>query len=153
MRVGLSKKIGLMQISEFVESRLTHLSSYYLIILSSAVIFQLIFLLSRFASQNSKHYSNLSIQKQVDWGMHVVSQVFAILVSLACVVILTTPALYNNPIWGVSTTAEHIYAIGAGYFLWDIYITIAYYHLTGPAFLFHGITAFVVSLGLYVLFH
>lgn len=132
---------------------LDHLESNLPLILASAVFWQLFYLLSAAMSKNNAHYKTMTKRKQIDWRMHVTSSLHALISSIGVIGVLMAPEHISNPIYGYSKYAERVFSITIGYFIWDIYVCLANFSLTGFQFIIHGVLAFsiVVSLLVFVL--
>lgn len=96
-----------------------------------------------------KHYSTLSRKKRLNWDAHVVSMVQSLLInSLALWVMAVDKERaamdQDERIWGYTGAAAFIQALGAGYFVWDLFVTAANIDVFGPGTLAHAISALVV---------
>jgi ABC-type transport system involved in multi-copper enzyme maturation permease subunit len=128
---------------------LHHLKENGDLMLISAAVWQAVFALSDRLSNSFGSYRRLSPSKKLDWRMHVVSMVHALLMVALCIPILNSKELQLDPVFGTTRYAERVYSIAGGYFLWDIYVSARYFSLTGIQFLFHGSVAFTVVLCLF----
>jgi formate-dependent nitrite reductase membrane component NrfD len=120
------------------------------LILASAVFWQAFYLLSAHLSENNAHYKIMTRRKQIDWRMHVTSTLHALISSIGVIGILTSPEHISNPIHGYSKYAEQVFSITIGYFIWDIYVCITNFSLTGFQFMVHGVLAFSIVVSLLV---
>ncbi|KAJ2899711.1 hypothetical protein MKZ38_002904 [Zalerion maritima] len=95
------------------------------------------------------HYGKMSATKKLNWDVHVVSFIQAILInSLALWVIwVDTERSSMDPserVYGYTGAAGMIQALAAGYFLWDLVITAIYLPVFGMGMLTHAVSALTV---------
>ena len=121
-------------------------------ILAAALFYQLVFfpfspLISNlFARQ---HYSKLSRKKRLNWDTHVVSMVQSLLINALALWVMfadeeRSTMNREQRVWGYTGACAFIQAFGAGYFLWDLFITGANVDVFGVGTLAHAISALVV---------
>lgn len=96
-------------------------------------------------------YNKLDERTRTNWRVRFVSFAQAVFVcTKALSVIFTDPsrktATGNERLWGYSPQAGTVQAYAAGYFLWDIYISLRYPHVDGGGGMLHAICAFVVTM-------
>jgi hypothetical protein len=94
-------------------------------------------------------YPRLSPEKKMNWDVHVVSLVQSSLIN-----VLALWVMYNDEerwnmdwqqrVWGYTGAAGMIQGLAAGYFLWDLMITIRYLRSFGPGMLAHAASALTV---------
>jgi hypothetical protein len=126
-------------------SKLQLLPLYGDFIILSAFFMHLVYLLGCYlSSMYSSSYQKLSSSKQASWSIHIVSQVFSIIVLTLCIPILSNKDPQIDKLFGTDLYSSTVYAFAAGYFLWDTIITIYYISETGAAFIFHGLSCFLV---------
>lgn len=78
---------------------------------------------------------------RLSWPHHIVSLVHAIIISVLAITNLARNELVEDRVWGFSEGISRMVAVTMGYFLWDLKVTIHYWHLYGRAFLIHAIMA------------
>ncbi|KAF2674641.1 DUF887-domain-containing protein [Microthyrium microscopicum] len=97
----------------------------------------------------SRSYKALSAPKRIDWHTHVVSFIQCLIInSLALHAILTSPASTSpaDRLWTYTPLAGRAQALAAGYFLWDVRVSIAHFDVLGMSSLIHGIAALGVTM-------
>ncbi|KAJ3008947.1 hypothetical protein HKX48_008257 [Thoreauomyces humboldtii] len=100
----------------------------------------------RISLRYSSHYARLSPPKQADWNMHVVSSVHATLITLAALPIFGMESLSTDKVLAYDPYAGEVYAVAAGYFLWDSVVCLWNVKLFGLGFALHGIACLAVFL-------
>jgi hypothetical protein len=136
---------------------LTQISSYIPLIVIWAGIFQTTFVLTAPVFNWFESFQKLSPIKKIDWALHVVSMLHAVLITSFCIPILRSP-LKDDVVFARSIFAEQVYTISLGYFVflssyfaWDLYVCLSYYQLIGGfQFVFHAIGALSTLVGVYV---
>ncbi|CAB16558.1 TLC domain-containing protein [Schizosaccharomyces pombe] len=124
---------------------LTKLPRHMHVILLSALFYQIINILSPVISRHlSTHYAKLSKKTRLNWDAHVVSSVQSIVLICLGYTCLKEVNAFPDKLFGYSVVAGDIYALTAGYFVWDLYITVRYVHITGIGFVIHAIAALFV---------
>ncbi|KAI8904697.1 TLC domain-containing protein [Gorgonomyces haynaldii] len=126
--------------------KLTKLSAHGPTIVLSAVSFQLLYIISMHFSKGISYFDKLSKEKQISWGMHLVSAIHAPLVSILAVPIFNETALFEDRMHGYSYYASQVYAIACGYFFWDMNMVLYNWSDSGLGFIFHGVSCFFVFL-------
>ena len=107
--------------------------------------------LSRWLFPNT--YPKFNRRTKIGWDVHVVSLFQSVLVcSLALWVMWTDTERaamdWRGRVWGYTGATGMIQAFAAGYFLWDLYVSVVHVDVFGYAMLAHGISAITVfSLG------
>lgn len=94
-------------------------------------------------------YNKLSAEKKINWDVHVVSLVQSVTVcGLALWVMYVDEERSNmtsqERVFGYTGAAGMVQGMAAGYFLWDLMITIRHLKLFGPGMLAHAVSALVV---------
>lgn len=94
-------------------------------------------------------YTALSAEKKFNWNVHVVSLSQSVLVnSVALYVIIFDEERYNmtweERVWGYTGASGMIQGLAAGYFLWDLVITLRNMKMFGPGMLAHAVSALTV---------
>ena len=77
----------------------------------------------------------------LSWPHHMVSLVHAIIICVLAIVNASRNELVQDRVWGYSEGISRMIAVTMGYFLWDLKVSIHYWHLYGHAFLIHAIMA------------
>lgn len=123
---------------------ITKLADHYRTIIASFAAFNLIFIASLYISSINKFYSCLPPKKKVQWGMKCVSFIHALLIVTLSIPIFYIQELWDDPLFGYNYYAGEVFAIAAGYFLWDTILSIYNYKESGLAMVIHGIACFLV---------
>jgi hypothetical protein len=94
-------------------------------------------------------YPKLNAEKKMNWDVHVVSLCQSSLINiLALWVMFKDEERWNmdwqQRVWGYTGGAGMIQGLAAGYFLWDLMITIRYLKSFGPGMLAHAASALTV---------
>lgn len=97
-----------------------------------------------------KTYRALSPKSKINWDIHVTSFVQSVLVcgvALWVIVNDTERAAmdWRGRIWGYTGSVGMVQGMAAGYFLWDLGISLVYFDICGVASLFHAISALLVT--------
>lgn len=100
-------------------------------------------------------YPQLSADKRKNWNVHVVSLAQSTLVnSLALYVMFYDEERkqmdWQQRVWGYTGAMGLVQGFAAGYFLWDLMITIRHWHLFGIGMLAHAICALIVYFSAFV---
>ncbi|KAI9190358.1 hypothetical protein H9P43_001792 [Blastocladiella emersonii ATCC 22665] len=127
---------------------LTTLAAHWHVLAASAVGCQLIIVLSQWLSPRlfPTAYRQLSPIKRLDWDVHVVSSVHALVIVSLVFPLLSDPVLNASKVFGYTHAAGTAYAIACGYFLWDTLFSLVYVREFGVGFLVHGIACLAVYL-------
>lgn len=96
-------------------------------------------------------YGKFDERTRTGWNVRVVAFVQACFICVkALSVVFNDPSRRNTSaqrrLWEYSSQAGAVQAYAAGYFLWDIYVSIRYMHVSGPSALVHAICAFLVTM-------
>ena len=78
---------------------------------------------------------------RLTWPHHTVSLVHALIVSILAFRAIILKELPSDPVWGYSESVMRMVAFSAGYFLWDLKVSIHYWKFYGSAFLMHALMA------------
>ncbi|ODQ65895.1 DUF887-domain-containing protein [Nadsonia fulvescens var. elongata DSM 6958] len=116
-------------------------------ILFAITLYQFIFVSSAYVVPLfAKFYPKLSKKDQINFNIHVVSQIQCILILALSFPLINdphfSPAADNIPTY--TPYAGFVCAMTCGYFLWDTYSSIRYAHLFGLGFVIHGISSLFV---------
>ncbi|KAJ3367405.1 Guanine nucleotide-binding protein subunit beta-2-like 1 [Kappamyces sp. JEL0680] len=141
-------------VSSWPLKHLTQLEAYSDLILFSAVMCHVVYLVGCILSEKySQHYRVLSRSKQASWSIHIVSFVFSSIIVPLAVSLYYIPELQNAKLLGSSHYSNTVFSIAVGYsarradaryFLWDMFISIYHYAETGIAFVFHATACLTV---------
>lgn len=114
-------------------------------ILFAALFYQLIFLLSGVvASRVLPAYCTLTPKTKVNFDIHVVSHIQAILILALCAPLFADPILAADHFNAHTPYSGFVSAMAIGYFLWDSLVCIRFFAMFGPGFLIHGLAALFV---------
>jgi hypothetical protein len=96
-----------------------------------------------------KHYPKLSARTKLNWDVHVVSFTQSVLIcGLALYVMWVDDERremnWQGRVWGYTGGTGLIQSFGAGYFLWDLWITATNLNMFGIGMLLHAISAITV---------
>ncbi|KAI8956979.1 DUF887-domain-containing protein [Daldinia sp. FL1419] len=94
-------------------------------------------------------YKALSRSKRLSWDVHVVSFVQSTTINILALWVMFTDEERKNMdtqerVWGYTGGAAMIQALAAGYFLYDLIITVAHLNIFGLGMLAHAISALAV---------
>lgn len=94
-------------------------------------------------------YAALSRNRRLNWNVHVVSLVQSTTINILALWILYADEERKNMewqerIWGYTGAAGMIQGLAAGYFLWDLMISIIHVQAFGLGMLMHAISALIV---------
>lgn len=113
-------------------------------VLFAFALYELIYRLSSVISPHlCKSYRALSKRTQINFDIHVVSQVQALLI-LALSFPLFGDVVLAQSMHAYTPYAGFVCSMALGYFIWDSYVCLRYIKLFGPGFLVHGLSAAVV---------
>ncbi|EGX90269.1 DUF887 domain-containing protein [Cordyceps militaris CM01] len=125
-------------------------------VIFAALLYSVIFypispILSRLIA--SKHYSQLSRQKRLNWDAHVVSMAQSIFINGLALWIKWVDEERSGMdregrIWGYSGAPALLQSMAVGYFVWDLFVTAVNLEVFGIGTLAHAVSALIVfSLG------
>lgn len=94
-------------------------------------------------------YNKLSAEKKINWDVHVVSLVQSTTINVLALWVMFVDEErksmdWRERVWGYTGAAGMIQGLAAGYFLWDLMITIQHLKVFGPGMLAHAISALIV---------
>ena len=113
----------------------------------SAVFYQAIYIVSSIVSPMfCQGYRTLPKRTQLNFDIHVVSQVQAILILALSFPLFTDSVLKADRVYGYTPYGGFVSAMAMGYFIWDIYICLRFLSMFGIGFAVHGIAAGFVFL-------
>lgn len=119
-------------------------------ILASALVWQLVVILSRRISPSlpgGRYYAQLHANKQLQWDIRIVALVHAFVISsLSLWLLVTDQHLKRNPLFGYSQRAGAVYSVAIGFFAWDCCICVAHLQEYGWQFLVHAVACLSVYL-------
>ncbi|RKF79617.1 putative TLC domain-containing protein C17A2.02c [Golovinomyces cichoracearum] len=96
-----------------------------------------------------ERYAALSRERRINWNVHVVSLVQSVLINTLALWVLFVDKERKNMnwqerVWGYTGAAGMIQALAAGYFLWDLIISVIHVKVFGVGMLIHAISALMV---------
>ena len=96
-------------------------------------------------------FAALPRRTRQNWDLKTVSLVQALVICALALRVLATDdgidrASWQGRVFGYSGATGFVQAMAAGYFAWDIYVSVVCFDILGPGSLLHGVAAFVVSL-------
>lgn len=94
-------------------------------------------------------YPALSPEKRFNWNVHVVSLCQSVIVNTAALYVILFDEdrknmTWEERVWGYTGASGMIQGLAAGYFLWDLIITLQNIKMFGPGMLAHAISALTV---------
>jgi len=94
-------------------------------------------------------YPSLSAEKKLNWDVHVVSLCQSTMINTLALWVMFVDEERKNMsweqrIWGYTGAAGMIQGLAAGYFLWDLVITVQHIKVFGLGMLAHAISALTV---------
>ncbi|KAH7130653.1 TLC domain-containing protein [Dendryphion nanum] len=97
-----------------------------------------------------KTYRSFNKRTRLNWDIHWVSMVQAIFINTAALYVIFTDQArkemdWKGRLWGYTPASGMVQGFAAGYFLWDLQISIQYIALSGPSALLHAIGALAVT--------
>jgi len=105
-------------------------------------LYQFLFIMSPVISQRcTRSYKTLDRRTQINWDMHFVSMVQALLILVMSLGVVNDPALSKDRVLGYSEFGGLTYAFAVGYFVWDSIMSIRYVHYFGVGFALHGVAS------------
>lgn len=96
-------------------------------------------------------FTRLPRRTKINWHVHVVSFIQAVFISAFAIrIILSDPSRRNTTrderLWGYSPPSGNVQAFAAGYFLWDLLVSIQHLSVLGPGSLVHAFCALLVTM-------
>jgi len=97
-----------------------------------------------------KIYPQLPEQTKINWNVRIVSTVQAVLVSFCALWVIVNDREranmdFRGRIWGYTGSMGMVQAFAAGYFLWDLGVSLKYVRMFGPGGLAHAMSALLVT--------
>ena len=94
-------------------------------------------------------YAKLSPERKINWDVHVVSLSQSLLINTLALWVMWTDedrkAMdWQQRVWGYTGAAGMIQGMAAGYFLWDLMVTLQNVRLFGYGMLAHALSALLV---------
>lgn len=124
-----------------------HLPHHIEEVFLSVAFYQAVYHVSSFLSPKlCQGYKTLSRRTQLNFDIHVVSQVQAVLILVLAYPLFGDKTLAADRVYGYTSYAGFVNATGLGYFAWDIYICLKHLDMFGIGFAVHGIGAGFVFL-------
>ena len=95
-------------------------------------------------------YLNLPLKKRISWNVHVTSLFQSVFICATALWIMWNDEERKNMnarerIWGYTGAMGMTQAFAAGYFAWDVMVSVVHYDVLGPGSLAHAISALVVT--------
>lgn len=95
-------------------------------------------------------YPNLPPQKRISWNIHVTSLFQSVFICATALWVMWTDEERKNMnarerIWGYTRAMGMTQAFAAGYFAWDVMVSVVHYDVLGPGSLAHAISALIVT--------
>ena len=98
-------------------------------------------------------YARLDRRGRINWNVHVVSMVQALLINaLALSVMFGDPERlkahgdWRERLWGYTPRTGLVQGFTAGYFLWDLVVSVEHLDILGPSSLVHAVAALGVTM-------
>ena len=94
-------------------------------------------------------YAGLSPRTRLNWDVHVVSLVQAVIVCAVALWVMCVDGEraamgWEERVWGYTGGLGLIQALGCGYFLWDLWVSLVYVDMFGWGMLAHAVSALSV---------
>jgi len=94
-------------------------------------------------------YAGLTARTRLNWDVHVVSLVQAVVVCAAALWVMCVDEEraamgWEERVWGYTGGLGLIQALGCGYFLWDLWVSLVYVDMFGWGMLAHAVSALAV---------
>jgi len=95
------------------------------------------------------YYPRTSRAKRINWDAHVVSLIQSLLINAMALWVMFFDEERKNMdweqrIWGYTGAAGLVQAFAAGYFVWDLIVTLLYIDVFGLGLLAHAVSALLV---------
>lgn len=130
----------------FIAEPKNYYETHYHEILGSVVFYQVLYLMSPVISKAlfGSNYTELSKKGKKNFDIHIVSMVQC-LISIAVIIPLYgNEYLAEDPVFHYLPYAGFVSAITIGYFIWDLYICLAFFKMFGIGFLLHAFASLFV---------
>ncbi|KAI9796560.1 MAG: hypothetical protein M1833_006124 [Piccolia ochrophora] len=97
-----------------------------------------------------KTYESLSFGSRVNWDVHVVSMVQALFINACALWVIWTDVertrmSWQERLWTYTGATGMVQAFAAGYFLWDLMVSVMHFRILGPGSLVHAISTLLVT--------
>lgn len=97
------------------------------------------------------HYANLGARARLNWDVRIVSFIQAVFVSTATLLVVFSDEEraqmdWRGRIWGYTGASGLVQACAAGYFAWDVVVSVLYLPMLGPGSLAHAISALLITM-------
>jgi hypothetical protein len=100
-----------------------------------------------------RSYARLDRRTRINWHTHVVSMVQALLINgMALSVMFTDPERnkanedWRERLWGYTPRTGMVQGFAAGYFLWDLVVSVEHFDILGASSLLHAVAALGITL-------
>ncbi|ORY77825.1 DUF887 family protein [Protomyces lactucae-debilis] len=118
------------------------LSRHLHVVIGAAFFYHGVMKVSALISPVFSSYNKLDRRTKVNWDIHTVSFVQAIIILYySYIVHVWDIALHQDKVDAYSPYAGDVYALACGYFLWDSYVSLKYMRWFGFGFVFHGLAS------------
>lgn len=138
----LAEKLGLTTLPAHVHEVLLGFLWYHLILhVLSPALSQLIC---------PQLYRGFNKRTRLNWDLHVVSMVQALFINTAALWVIFKDEQrhemdWKGRLWGYTPASGMVQGFAAGYFLWDLQVSMQYFNITGPGALVHAIGALAIT--------
>ena len=98
----------------------------------------------------ARPYNRLPRRSQVNWNVRVVSSIQATFICLSALRVIFSntsrqQSSRDERLWGYSRGSGRVQAFAAGYFLWDVLVSVQYLGVLGISSLIHALCALTVT--------
>ncbi|KAL2068829.1 hypothetical protein VTL71DRAFT_15167 [Oculimacula yallundae] len=122
-------------------------------VLAALLAYQIIFsVISPFASSRlaPKRYHGLSSSRRISWNAHVTSLIQSTFITFLALYVIWSDEERRNMdwvgrIWGYTGAIGAVQGLAAGYFLWDLMLSIVHFKVFGSGSLAHAVSALLVT--------
>lgn len=97
-------------------------------------------------------YNQLPKKTKINWNVRVVSFIQATFICSQAISVIvgdesrrSSTASYETRLWTYSSASGNVQAFAAGYFLWDVLVSVQYLKILGPTSLMHAVAALSVT--------
>jgi hypothetical protein len=95
-------------------------------------------------------YCHLSKRSQINWNFHFVSFVQSSVITVCALYVAYSDVErarmeWQERLWGYTGASGMVQAFAAGYFLWDLHVSLKYFDILGTSSLLHAIGALLVT--------
>ncbi|KAF1939543.1 DUF887-domain-containing protein [Clathrospora elynae] len=97
-----------------------------------------------------KTYNGFNRRTRLNWHIHWVSMVQALFINTAALVVIFKDEQrhemdWRGRLWGYTPASGMVQGFAAGYFVWDLQVSVQYINITGMSALVHAIGALAVT--------